>query len=301
MNNSIVEEISVVIPYFNDSKSIERCVNSVLSQTLLPREIIIIDDSSNDSDLIPESIMTNSRVKYLRNYNNMNGAYCRNFGVEISNSKYIAFLDADDYWESNHLKYHFEYLILKGVDFVYSNVISVNGNGSNKNRKVIDHETYDGDYSDLLLLSPPQTNSFFGKRETFLNVKFDVTLKRHQDYQLYMDMLQSNYDVKYLDVYTSNHCTSHRPLSSRYDFESALEFWKKYEHVVDRELYLNYLWLSLYLSFKTNGNIDAVLLRIKSYSSITLPNNLFGKVFTVLYFNVRYRLVHKLLNVINGD
>ncbi|NBC77164.1 glycosyltransferase family 2 protein, partial [Proteus mirabilis] len=67
--------ISVVIPYYNDSKHIEQCITSVISQTLTPLEIIIIDDCSIDTDGL--RLILNKfnffNIKLFRNNVNMNG------------------------------------------------------------------------------------------------------------------------------------------------------------------------------------------------------------------------------------
>ncbi|HEM7578113.1 TPA: glycosyltransferase, partial [Serratia marcescens] len=56
------KNISVVIPYYNDSKSITRCLNSIKNQTIQVKEIIIIDDNSNDTNKL-RSIINNFPLK----------------------------------------------------------------------------------------------------------------------------------------------------------------------------------------------------------------------------------------------
>ncbi|WP_272673187.1 glycosyltransferase family 2 protein [Providencia sp. PROV031] len=77
---------SIVIPYYNDSLVILKTLESISSQTVLPNEIVIIDDCSSDS-LILETILNefesnnNINIQYIRNIKNMNGAYSRNLGI----------------------------------------------------------------------------------------------------------------------------------------------------------------------------------------------------------------------------
>lgn len=94
---------SVVIPLFNKQAEIARCVESVLEQSLLPAEIIVIDDGSTDRGAeIVEGF--NSRLIKLVRQRNQGVSVARNCGVSSASGDYYAFLDADDWWESNYLQ-----------------------------------------------------------------------------------------------------------------------------------------------------------------------------------------------------
>ncbi|HFO6487767.1 TPA: glycosyltransferase, partial [Escherichia coli] len=96
----------------------------------------------------------------------------------------VAFLDADDYWATDHLEESVNALLLNGVEFVFSNVIEVDCCGCESRRKVTNPQYLDNKY-DIILLSPPQTNSFLFRKEIFdsKEIFFDENLRRHQDYQ----------------------------------------------------------------------------------------------------------------------
>ena len=102
-NNPLV---SVVIPAYNAANTIAQSIDSVLAQDV-PLEIIIVDDGSNDHLL--EVIKTyGSRVKYAKNKTNSGVSASRNNGVKMGQGKYIAFLDADDWWEKDKLRKQLE-------------------------------------------------------------------------------------------------------------------------------------------------------------------------------------------------
>ena len=93
--------VSVIIPMYNSSKYIERCVLSVLDQTYKHIEVILIDNNSDDDTWnICESI---KGVKLLKEPNQGVGV-ARNSGIGCVTGEYIAFVDSDDYIESDYIE-----------------------------------------------------------------------------------------------------------------------------------------------------------------------------------------------------
>lgn len=94
--------VSVIIPAFNSEMYIRTAIESVLAQTLVPAEIIVVDDgSSDDTRMIVKSF--GPTVTLLTNERNSGPGYSRNRGVAQARSPWIAFLDADDLWRPEHL------------------------------------------------------------------------------------------------------------------------------------------------------------------------------------------------------
>lgn len=93
-------QISIIIPIYNAEKYLEQCVRSVLCQTLQELEIICIDDGSTDGSvqIIQRLALEDARIVLLRQENQGSGP-ARNLGIRNAGGKYIAFLDADDYYE----------------------------------------------------------------------------------------------------------------------------------------------------------------------------------------------------------
>jgi glycosyltransferase involved in cell wall biosynthesis len=89
--------VSVVIPAYRCAGTIRRAVDSVLAQTCAPKEIIVVDDGSPD-DLRSLMAPYDDRVTLFRKENG-GAASARNLGIEKATGEFIAFLDADDYWE----------------------------------------------------------------------------------------------------------------------------------------------------------------------------------------------------------
>ena len=94
--------ISVVIPTYNCSHFIKNAIYSVLSQTLLPLEVIIVDDGSTDNTCEMVNIF-GGLVKYVFQENQgISGA--RNTGIRLACGEWIALLDADDVWHRQKLE-----------------------------------------------------------------------------------------------------------------------------------------------------------------------------------------------------
>lgn len=100
--------ISVIIPLYNKRAHILDTLEAVLSQSLLPLEVIVVNDGSTDdgADCVAVKIITDQRYKIVRLINQKNGGVsrARNRGIEEAKGSHVAFLDADDSWEAHYLE-----------------------------------------------------------------------------------------------------------------------------------------------------------------------------------------------------
>jgi len=119
-------QVSIVVPAYNCSKYITRCIESVLAQTYDDWELLIIDDgSSDDTPLTCRSyIDKDARIKYYHQENQGQGI-ARNLGVKEANGEFIAFLDADDWWSSETLSILYQFAQTNQVDIVFFDYIIV--------------------------------------------------------------------------------------------------------------------------------------------------------------------------------
>ncbi len=95
-------DISVVIPLYNKEREVERAVRSVLGQTRLPLEIIVIDDGSTDGSAVVTERLGAPLVKLI-SQSNHGVSTARNRGIAEARGRYVALLDADDAWEPGYL------------------------------------------------------------------------------------------------------------------------------------------------------------------------------------------------------
>ena len=98
-------KISVIVPVYNTEKYLERCIKSIINQSLTDIEIIVINDGSTDNS---EQILKNfackdSRIRII-NQKNAGLSITRNNGLQIASGEYISFIDSDDYIHKDMIK-----------------------------------------------------------------------------------------------------------------------------------------------------------------------------------------------------
>lgn len=95
---------SIVIPLYNKEPYVGKTLDSVLTQTFEDYEVVIVDDGSVDDgpELVRAYSRKDSRINLIRQ-ENAGVSVARNRGIAESSGVYVAFLDADDWWESGHL------------------------------------------------------------------------------------------------------------------------------------------------------------------------------------------------------
>ena len=98
--------VSVIIPYYKKRNFIKETIVSVINQSYNHLEILIIYDDINLNDLefLQEISKLDNRIKIINNHKRLGAGLSRNKGIEQSNGKYIAFIDADDTWAQDKLK-----------------------------------------------------------------------------------------------------------------------------------------------------------------------------------------------------
>lgn len=113
-------KVSVIIPMYNCERYIKKCLDSLLEQSVSEYEVIIVNDGSTDGSekLVSDYICTH-RASYFRLISKTNGGIssARNVGIENANGKWLTFVDADDWVESDYLKSMLEPVEKEPADF----------------------------------------------------------------------------------------------------------------------------------------------------------------------------------------
>ena len=114
--------VSVIVPTYNHGRFIRAAIESVLAQTYENVEIIVVDDFSTDDTEQIVAGYASPRVKYIKSANQGIVATSRNVGVRAAAGEYVAFLDADDIWETNKLELQLPHLADSKVAAVASDL-----------------------------------------------------------------------------------------------------------------------------------------------------------------------------------
>ena len=185
------EKVSIIVPMYNAGKFIGKAIETVLSQTYENWEMLIMNDVSTDNSLavVNEFAKKDDRIKVVNTEKNMGVVKGRNHLIDLARGKYIAFLDADDYWHSEKLEKQIQFMKEKNASISCTEYTRVRENGEKINEVVIKSEI---SYTDML------KNNYLG----CLTVMYDVEkvgkryfkeLKKNEDYVLWLEIVK---DVK---------------------------------------------------------------------------------------------------------
>jgi len=117
--------VSVIIPNFNYSQFLKTAIESVLSQTYVNFELIVVDDGSTDDSL--QVIRGYGNKLKLLTQKNSGVASARNLGIESARGKFICFLDSDDTWDPHKLQLQVDFLMNSEAGLVYSSILVCDG------------------------------------------------------------------------------------------------------------------------------------------------------------------------------
>ena len=188
-------DVSVVIPTYNSSATLKRALDSVYDQSLLPREIIVVDDGSEDwehTKRITASCPDCISTRFIRMDRNQGVSAARNIGIAAALCRFLAFLDSDDVWYADKIAIQYGLMISRNLDFSMHRYchdmtcLSRESTGS--------HEPAPPPLSALSswtpLLRNDSTNSVMVLKQKM--VSYDTSLRRGEDFKCYMDLLSKN-------------------------------------------------------------------------------------------------------------
>lgn len=198
--------VSVIIPTYKRYNSLKRAINSVLRQTYPNFELIIVDDNEPDSrfrkmnEFLMGKLTNNERIKYIKHKKSFNGAVARNTGISHSKGRYIAFLDDDDEFLKNKLK--FQVRLLEKLDNSWGATYC--GSAIYRKNKLIQKNLnlkFGNLKQNLLLIEPSiMGGSTLLVRKSVLKELngFDPTFNRHQDWEFLIRFFR-RYKIAYVN------------------------------------------------------------------------------------------------------
>ncbi|MBX2942956.1 MAG: glycosyltransferase [Cyclobacteriaceae bacterium] len=177
---------SVVIPTYNRAQFIRKTIDSVLAQTYLDFEIIVVDDGSTDNTEDVIRSIQNDKIRYYKKENAERGA-ARNFGADLANGKFINFLDSDDVLYNNHLEVAFGFLLKNDETVIFHLGYDVKDEEGDILRKVSNIDFINQRILSGNILS---CNAIFIRKDILLQNRFneDRVLSSLEDWELWIRM-----------------------------------------------------------------------------------------------------------------
>lgn len=176
--------ISVIITTKNRIKLLERAVNSVFNQSLLPDELIIVDDGSNDhsSDFVSNLFHKSVEIHLIKNLESKGACAARNQGIKLSSSKFLALLDDDDEFDEKRLEV-LKYNYCEKYSFIASEAKIVERNKTVRRRKIVklSHMVPNNAIGSPIFVEKGRIEKIGG---------FDVTLPSSQDWDMWYRLIK---------------------------------------------------------------------------------------------------------------
>lgn len=277
--------ISVIIPVKDRFDLLYKALNSIQNQSLIPQEVVIIDDFS--SSLLKLDIKKYKfKILIKRNKKNFGVSKSRNIGIRNSKGTYIAFIDTDDIWDKKKLETEFKLLKKNNLDLTYCN----NTKNSElafeiENSKTILNRLYN-------LWSHPNCSCMFFKKRTFNIVGlFDEKLKGSEDHDLWFRIARKNLKIgkinkKLVKIEKYNEAQISRNFKIRK--ESIKYFFFKNQKYIPRKIYKNFKRELTARAFIPVFNNALKKLNFY-YLFLSLQYLIFSKIFYKRYFNFLLR------------
>jgi teichuronic acid biosynthesis glycosyltransferase TuaG len=191
--------VSVIIPCYNCSETINLAVESVIKQTRLPEELFLINDASSDNgktiaalSLLKDRLVGIIDIHVINFDENKGPAGARNAGWKAASKPYIAFLDADDFWHSQKLEIVYD--IVKrnpSIDLIGHDCYLAGDqlSGTRKYPAESEYEITKKSFYSVLLHNPFVTPSFFLKKN--IRERLNPQLRYCEDHEFLLRVAHS--------------------------------------------------------------------------------------------------------------
>lgn len=185
-------KVDILIATYNSDKTLKRCLDNIFKQTYKDINVIVLDDGSTDNTY---EIVSKYDIKYYKNETNKGRGYSRNRLLELSESKYACWCDADDYMLPDKIEKQVEYLQKNtNCNFLSTEMLDMKneliiGNGCNKAKDI-----------NSLTLDILRKSNCINHPTVLFNV--DVAkeigfreMKRNEDWDFYIRLYENGYKV----------------------------------------------------------------------------------------------------------
>lgn len=265
-------KVSIIVPIYNVEKYLERCINSLIGQTLDDIQIILVNDGSTDNsgEIAKEyAIKHQDKIMYLEKENG-GLSDARNYGLPYATGEYIAFLDSDDYIDKEAYKAMYDKAKQENADYLecdfiweYPNKLKEDKRVDYKNKKEMLAFVRVVAWNKLIKREVIEKNKLeFPKGLRYEDVEFTYKLIPHLNKVSYIDKYFIHYTQRensIANVQNARTAEIFTILDDVINYYKENEFYKEYED----ELEYNYTRYLLCSSLKRICKIQDKETRIR--------------------------------------
>ena len=214
------ELISIIVPIYNASSMLEKCVSTIINQTYKNIEILLIDDGSTDDSLViaKELESKDNRIKVFSQLN-LGVSAARNLGIEKSKGEYVGFVDSDDWIDKDMYLEMYKSIKKNNSDLTLCNFIRVYGEKEVKKDEFYNINSNDKNLKEVVLrkiISRGEENIFGSCCKMLIskkilldnNLKFEIEMKMSEDMMFLIKCIDAsskiNINDKFLYYYRTN-------------------------------------------------------------------------------------------------
>ncbi len=276
--------VSIIMPAYNAEKTIVESIESVLRQTYINWELIVVNDGSKDSTSAVVLAINDERVRLIEQENG-GVANARNNGLNNAKGEYIAFLDSDDLWVEEKLERQVTTLVGGNNKMCFAKTWCF-GENLNQTTDCFVNVALDFEDRDKILIYDfiPILTVLIAKDVLDDVGNFDETLHGVEDWDLWIRVLQK-YEAIYVDEFLAKYRISSTGLSGNFEkhFIEEEKVWMKHIDLYSKEISSYRQWFAnkkQTIIAKQNKNIFDFLKNLLKL--FRLPNLLFE------FFYIKY-------------
>ena len=283
--------VSAIITTHNRADLLERAIKSVLNQTFLDIECIVVDDASLDNT---EEVCLKYPIKYIHipKEESHGGNYARNLGIKAAKGKFVAFLDDDDFWQPEKTTKQIELIEKLGCELVYCGrrIEYVSSRGVEYKDFYLQGEEMEDFHKRILYTICTTTSCILVRRSALIEVgAFDEDLSFWQEYELTIRLAQRQpfcHINEPLTVYRIDERDKNR-LTNKYGAwkKSVKKIYEKHSDLFNnlnffekQMVRVNYIGDAIPRA-KASGLKKTCLLHKLDYNTLCLPARIYSRLF----------------------
>ena len=262
---NIKSNVTIIIPCYNDGQYIIEALQSIYNQTLLPEEIIVVDDGSNsETKKILKSI--NHPLVQIIYQENKGVSAARNLAISLAQTDYIVNLDADDYYESTFiekavllLNSNKEIMAVSSYCRIFKNNITI---------EII--KPSGGMLKDFIVINNGRASTMFRKKCWRVAGGFDEKMQDgYEDWEFWIAILKQGGTVhiikEVLSHYRIKKVSRDQKALKNYDFEL-----RQYIYFKHKEVYENYLDFYVSQLLRQNSLLRSSIYKVRSSKEFSI-------------------------------